>query len=191
MAVIKVKVNLHICKAPLNTDTFFEVLRYGNTQFYLQISHTCLKCVLSVWFCRTMCFFGLCRTVGVYHGIIYFEVWYCDSLACWQRHWSHQWSYSTSNVLECNQSSQANAAIFHPLDGKWVMAKGHWQYCIVFLGRQLEVWHCTSHMSQTSRYINLLAQWSQKGGWAPCLCFCGVWYLYLYSTALFWLRVIL
>jgi len=33
---------MDICKAPLNTITFCKALRYGNTQFYLQTSHTCL-----------------------------------------------------------------------------------------------------------------------------------------------------
>ena len=32
----------HYCKAPLNTNAFSEALTYGNTQFYLQTSHTCL-----------------------------------------------------------------------------------------------------------------------------------------------------
>ena len=31
------KVNLDICKAPLNTITFSKALRYGNTQFYLPL----------------------------------------------------------------------------------------------------------------------------------------------------------
>ena len=30
----KIKVNLDICKAPLNTNAFSKVLRYGNTQLY-------------------------------------------------------------------------------------------------------------------------------------------------------------
>jgi len=38
----KSKVNLDICKAPLNTKAFSKVLRYVNTQFYLQICYTCL-----------------------------------------------------------------------------------------------------------------------------------------------------
>jgi len=38
----KSKVNLDICKAPLNTKAFSKALRYGNTQFYLQTSHICL-----------------------------------------------------------------------------------------------------------------------------------------------------
>jgi len=41
-ATIKSKVNLDICKAPLNTIAFSKALRYGNTQFYLQTCHTCL-----------------------------------------------------------------------------------------------------------------------------------------------------
>jgi len=39
----KVKVNLDICKATLNTNCiFYKALRYGNIQYYLQTSHTCL-----------------------------------------------------------------------------------------------------------------------------------------------------
>jgi len=38
----KSKVNLDICKAPLNTTAFSKALRYGNAQFYLQTNHTCL-----------------------------------------------------------------------------------------------------------------------------------------------------
>jgi len=38
----KSKVNLDICKAPLNTIVFSKALTYGNTQFYLQTCHSCL-----------------------------------------------------------------------------------------------------------------------------------------------------
>ena len=41
-----------ICKAPLNTTCVFsKALRYGNTQFYLQTSHTCLSCFFSLNYC--------------------------------------------------------------------------------------------------------------------------------------------
>ena len=48
----KVKVNLDICKVPLNTNAFSKALRYGNTQFYLQTSHTCLYSPATEHHCR-------------------------------------------------------------------------------------------------------------------------------------------
>jgi len=50
------KVNLDSCKVPLNTVAFSKVLRYGNAQFCLQTSHTCLyfqpQSITALWLVR-------------------------------------------------------------------------------------------------------------------------------------------
>jgi len=42
----------YFCKAPLNTNTLSIPLRYGNTQFCLQTSHTCLYCPATEHHCH-------------------------------------------------------------------------------------------------------------------------------------------